>query len=472
MEAFQTLVGKAGDVVWGPVTILLLVGTGVYLSFGTKFVQFREMKTALKLMFQTNEDAEGDITPFQALSTSMAATVGTGNIVGVSSAIVSGGPGAVFWMWISGAVGGATKYAEALLAVKYRKTNEKGEKIGGPMNYISDGIREQYDKNADWLGFAFALFAVIASFGIGNMTQANSISESVEVAFGIKPAITGAILAFLVGAVIIGGIKSIGKVTEKVVPAMALFYILGGLIAIFANASAIPGTLKMIFANAFSGRAVGGGLLGTVIRFGIARGVFSNEAGLGSAPIAHAASKNDDPVAEGIIASIAVFIDTIIVCTMTALVILTSGLVKVNEAGTMVIENNLEGASLTTTAFSTLLPTFGRHIIALGLILFAFSTILGWYYYGSKSLEYIAGLNAVKYYNWIWVALSFVGAVASLDIVWGISDVFNGLMAVPNLIGLLALSPLVFQMTREYDENVGLGEVGTKKRLSTSRAGK
>ncbi|HLR34799.1 MAG TPA: sodium:alanine symporter family protein [Tissierellales bacterium] len=472
MEAFQQFVGKAADVVWGPITIILLVGTGLYLSLGTRFIQFREMKNSIKLMFQENEGAEGDITPFQALSTSMAATVGTGNIVGVSSAIVSGGPGAVFWMWVSGAVGGATKYAEALLAVKYRETNEKGEKIGGPMNYISKGIKEQYDKNADWLGFAFALFAVIASFGIGNMTQANSISESVEVAFGIKPAITGAILAFLVGAVIIGGIKSIGKVTEKVVPAMALFYILGGLIAILANASAIPGTFKMIFANAFSGRAVGGGLLGTVIRFGIARGVFSNEAGLGSSPIAHAASKNDDPVAEGIIASIAAFIDTIIVCTMTALVILTSGLVKVNEAGAMVIENNLEGASLTTTAFGTLLPNFGTYIIPLGLVLFAFSTILGWYYYGSKSLEYIAGLNAVKYYNWIWVVLSFVGAVASLDIVWGISDVFNGLMAVPNLIGLLALSPLVFQMTREYDGNVGLGEVGTKKRLSTSRAGK
>src|SRR5699024_6229292 len=230
------------DVVWGPITIILLVGTGLYLSLGTRFIQFREMKNSIKLMFQENEGAEGDITPFQALSTSMAATVGTGNIVGVSSAIVSGGPGAVFWMWVSGAVGGATKYAEALLAVKYRETNEKGEKIGGPMNYISKGIKEQYDKNADWLGFAFALFAVIASFGIGNMTQANSISESVEVAFGIKPAITGAILAFLVGAVIIGGIKSIGKVTEKVVPAMALFYILGGLIAILANASAIPGT--------------------------------------------------------------------------------------------------------------------------------------------------------------------------------------------------------------------------------------
>ncbi len=466
MEAFQTLVGKAGDVVWGPVTILLLVGTGVYLSFGTKFVQFREMKTALKLMFQTNEDAEGDITPFQALSTSMAATVGTGNIVGVASAIASGGPGAVFWMWISGTVGGATKYAEALLAVKYRETNEKGEKIGGPMNYISDGIREQYNKNADWLGFAFALFAVIASFGIGNMTQANSISESVEVAFGVNPAITGAIIALLTGIVIIGGIKNIGKVTEKMVPTMALLYILGGLVAIFANASAIPSTFRMIFTNAFSAKAVGGGLLGTVIRFGIARGVFSNEAGLGSAPIAHAASRNDDPVSEGIIASIAVFIDTIIVCTMTALVILTSGLVQVNEAGTMTIEGNLEGASLTTAAFNTLLPGVGKYIISIGLILFAFSTILGWYYYGSKSMEYIAGLRAVKYYNWIWVALTFVGAVASLETVWGVSDVFNGLMAIPNLIGLLALSPLVFEMTRAYSKEVEMSNVKVNDKLT------
>lgn len=468
MEAFQAFIGKASDVVWGPVTIALLVGTGLYLSLGTRFVQFREMKTAIKMMFQKNEDADGDITPFQALSTSMAATVGTGNIVGVSSAIVSGGPGAVFWMWVSGAVGGATKYAEALLAVKYRETNEKGEKIGGPMKYISDGIKDQYDKNAKWLGFAFALFAVIASFGIGNMTQANSISESVEYAFGINPVITGLVLAFLVGAVIIGGIKSIGNVTEKVVPTMALFYILGGLIAIFANAPAIPNTFRMIFANAFTAKAVGGGLLGTVIRYGIARGVFSNEAGLGSAPIAHAASKNEDPVAEGIIASIAVFIDTIIVCTMTALVILTSGLIEINEAGSMVIEGNLEGASLTTAAFNTLLPGVGKYIIALGLTLFAFSTLIGWYYYGSKSLEYIAGLGAVKYYNWIWVILSFIGSVASLETVWGVSDVFNGLMAIPNLVGLLALSPLVFEMTREYDKMVELQEVGVKDKLTAT----
>ena len=454
MDFLANLFSKGADIVWGPVTVALLVGTGIYLSIGTKFVQFRKMGTAIKSLFVKNDNDDGDISSFQALMTSLAATIGTGNIVGVSSAIVMGGPGAVFWMWISGAVGGATKFAEALLAIKYRTTNENGEKSGGPMYYIGKGMEDRYGVNAAWLGWIFALFGFIASFGIGNMVQANAISEAVEVTFGLNPYITGAMIALLTGLVILGGIKNIGNVTEKIVPAMSFLYVGGALIAIFSNASMIPTAFSMIFKNAFTAKAVGGGILGSVIRFGIARGVFSNEAGLGSSPIAHAASKNEDPVAEGLIGSLGAFIDTIIICTMTALVILTSGLVKIGESGAMVIEGNLNGASLTTSAFNTLLPGVGGYIISIGLIFFAFSTILGWYYYGSKCIEYIGGLKAANIYKWAWVALTFVGATTSLETVWNISDMFNGLMAVPNLIGLIALSPLVFKMTREYDKQI------------------
>jgi len=351
MNSFQSFISKAADIVWGPAVVALLVGTGLYLSIRTKFIQFRTMGVATKSLLSGSDEGDGDITPFQALMTSMAATIGTGNIVGVASAITFGGPGAVFWMWISGAVGGATKFAEAFLAIKYRITNEEGEKSGGPMYYISRGIKDQYGVNADWLGWLFAFFGFVASFGIGNMTQANSVSESVEATFGLNPIITGVIIAVLTGLVIIGGIKNIGRVTEKLVPAMAIIYIIGSLLAIFSNVTMIPIVFKMIFKNAFTGAAVGGGVIGTVIRFGIARGVFSNEAGLGSAPIAHAASKNEDPMKEGITAALGVFIDTMIICTMTALVILTSGLVTVDANGAMAIEGGLQGATLTTLLF-------------------------------------------------------------------------------------------------------------------------
>lgn len=466
MDFFAQFFSKGAKIVWGPVTVALLVGTGIYLSFGTKFVQFRKMGYAIKSLFTKNSDDDGDISSFQALMTSLAATIGTGNIVGVSSAIAMGGPGAVFWMWISGAVGGATKFAEALLAIKYRTTNENGEKSGGPMHYIGKGMKDLYGVNANWLGWLFALFALIASLGTGNMVQANAISEAVKVTFGISPYITGIIIAILTALVILGGIKKIGNVTEKVVPTMSFLYIGGALIAIFANASMIPAAFSMIFKNAFTAKAVGGGLLGTVIRFGIARGVFSNEAGLGSSPIAHAASKNEDPVAEGLIGSLGAFIDTIIICTMTALVILTSGLVKINQSGAMVIEGNLNGATLTTGAFDQLLPGVGGYIIAIGLIFFAFSTILGWYYYGSKCIEYIAGLKTANVYKIVWVILTFIGATTSLETVWNISDMFNALMAAPNLIGLIALSPLVFKMTREYDKKIVVDGKNVKEELS------
>ncbi|MCG8541626.1 MAG: sodium:alanine symporter family protein [Clostridia bacterium] len=452
MEALNALISKINSFAWGGLMIFFLVGTGFILTMGTRIVQFRKLGYAFKLLFSKEHQGEGDITPFQALMTSLAATIGTGNIAGVAGAIAAGGPGAVFWMWVTAAFGGATKYAEALLAIKYRITNEKGEKSGGPMYYIKLGMTEKFGGDWSWLGWLFAFFGTVAAFGIGNMVQANSVAQSVKTSVGISPIISGIVIALATALVILGGIKSIGKVTEKIVPLMAVIYIIGSLIILFKNAGAVPEAFGMIFGNAFSARAVGGGLVGTVIRYGVARGVFSNEAGLGSAPIAHAASKNNDPVRQGIIGSLGSFIDTLIVCSMTALVILVSGLVTIDQAtGAMTISNGLSGAALTTTAFDVAFPGIGGLVVAFGLIFFAFSTILGWYYYGSKCLEYIAGVKAIQFYKWIWVALVFVGAVYKVDFVWNLSDTFNGLMAIPNLIGLLALSPIIFAMTKDYE---------------------
>lgn len=451
MVFFNALIKRIGDFAWGPIMIVLLVGTGIVLSLGTKFIQFRKLGLAFKLLFSKEQKGDGDITPFQALMTSLAATIGTGNIVGVASAIVSGGPGAVFWMWITAAFGGATKYGEALLAIKYRITNENGEKSGGPMYYIELGMHEKFGHNWKWLGWAFALFGLLASFGIGNMVQANSVASAMYT-LGIPKVITGIVISITTALVIVGGIKNIGKVTDKIVPIMAIGYILGSLFVLFNNIPMIPTAFNMIFSNAFTGRAVGGGLIGTVIRFGVARGIFSNEAGLGSAPIAHAASKNNDPVVQGIIGSLGSFIDTLVVCTMTALVILVSGLVTIGNDGLLVIEENLEGAALTASSFNRALPG-GAYIVSIGLVFFAFSTILGWYYYGSKCLEYIAGVRAVTFYKYSFIALCFIGSVTSIDLVWNLSDAFNGLMAIPNLIGLLGLSGLIFTMTKDYDKD-------------------
>lgn len=463
MDFFANFFAQGARIVWGPITVALLLGTGIYLSLGTKLVQFRKLGHSIKYVFSKDENSDGDISSFQAFMTSLAATIGTGNIVGVASAIALGGPGAIFWMWVSAAFGGATKFTEGMLAIKYRTTNDKGEKSGGPMYYIGRGIKDRYGINASWLGWSFALFGFIASFGTGNMVQANAISESVELIFGIKPFITGIIIAILTALVILGGIKNIGKVTEKIVPAMALFYVGGALIGIIFNIEMVPMAFKMIFENAFTGNAVEGGLIGSVIRFGVARGIFSNEAGLGSAPIAHAASKNENPVTEGLIASLGAFIATILVCTITALIILTSGLVNIQESGAMMIVENLNGAELTATAFDTLLPGIGGYVTSIGLIFFSFSTIIGWYYYGSKCIEYIGGLKSAELYKWAWVALSYVGSVTSLKTVWSISDMFNGLMALPNLIGLLALSPLVFKMVKEYDSGLSNEEKSIRR---------
>ncbi|MBS4534911.1 sodium:alanine symporter family protein [Clostridium sp. D2Q-14] len=454
MNIINNILVKISGYVWGPITILLLVGTGLFLSIKTRFIQFRKLPLSVKLLFSKEHSGDGDITPFQALMTSLASTIGTGNIAGVSSAIVLGGPGAIFWMWVSAAFGGASKYGEALLAIKYRITNEDGEKSGGPMFYIEKGMKEKFGRNFKWLGFTFAFFGFLASFGIGNMIQANSVASAINESFGISSWITGIILSILVGAVIIGGIKNIGRITDKIVPAMAIGYVLGSLIILTININLVPNAFAMIFKNAFSGKAVGGGVLGTVIRFGVARGVFSNEAGLGSAAIAHAASTNDKPVIQGLIGSLGSVIDTLIICTMTALVILVSPLITIGNDGMMLIEENMRGAALTTFAFDTSLPILGGYIVSLGLVFFAFSTILGWFYYGSKCLEYIAGIKSVKYYKFIWVILCFAGAMFPIKVVWNISDIFNGLMAIPNLIALISLSPIIVKLTIDFEKKI------------------
>ncbi|MGB3368308.1 MAG: sodium:alanine symporter family protein [Acidaminobacteraceae bacterium] len=453
MNGFEPLIKNIGLFVWGPVMIILLFTTGLILTIGTKAIQFRKLHLSIKQLFSKDYSGDGDISPFQAVMTSLASTVGTGNIAGVASAIASGGPGAVFWMWVTAAIGGATKYSEALLSIKYRTTNDRGEQSGGPMYYIKIGMNDVYGGNWAWLGWLFAFFGFIASFGIGNMAQSNSVAASIYTSIGLSPVFTGIILFISIGLVIIGGIKSIGKVTEFIVPFMSIVYIIGSIVVIISNSDMIINSFEMIFTNAFSSKAVSGGFLGTVIRYGVSRGVFSNEAGLGSSAIAHAASKNSNAALQGLLGSLESFVDTIIICTMTALVILSSGLISIDESsGRMILEEGLSGAAITTRAFDASLPGgLGSFIVSFGLIFFAFSTILAWYYYGSKCLEYIAGLRVTEIYKWVFILLIFVGAISPIDIVLSISDVFNGLMAVPNLIALIALSPVVYKLTKEFE---------------------
>lgn len=434
MDLLMDILGKISDIVWGPPILILLVGTGLFLTIRLRGLQFTKLIFAHKLIFTKDEKSEGDITHFQALTTALAATIGTGNIAGVATAIFLGGPGAVFWMWMTGLVGMATKYAEAILAVKYRVVDGKGEMSGGPMYYIEKGLGWK------WLGIIFAIFGAAAAFGIGNMVQSNSVAAAVETTFSIDPKITGALLVVFTALVILGGIKSIGKVTSYLVPFMAAFYTIGGLIIIIINVGAVPEALGSIFSSAFTGSAAAGGAIGAAIRYGVARGVFSNEAGLGSAPIAAAAAKTDYPGRQALVSMTQTFIDTIVVCSITALAILTSGALASGETG----------AALTTVAFNQGLPGPGGLIVAIGIIFFAYSTILGWCYYGEKCLEYLLGESAVPFYRLLFVAAVFVGAVVELDLVWTFSDVMNGLMAVPNLIGLLGLSGVVVAETNRF----------------------
>ena len=449
MEKITQIISAVNGFAWGPVMIVFLVGTGILLSLGTGFLQFRKLGTAFRLLFSKKHEGEGDITPFQALMTSLSATIGTGNIAGVATAIVMGGPGAVFWMWVTAAFGGATKFGEAVLAVRYREINEKGEQSGGPMYYIKNGMKEKFGGNWGWLGWLFAFFGVVASFGIGCMVQSNSVASALNLSFGLPVLISGIAIAALAGLVILGGIKSIAGFASKIVPFMALFYVLASLFVLVSRGNMIPQAFGMIFSHAFNSSAVSGGLIGTVIRFGVARGVFSNEAGLGSAPIAHAASSNDNPYTQGLIASLGSFIDTLIVCTMTALVILISGTVAIGSDGLFQAAGGLNGAALTTEAYNSVLPGIGRYVVSIGIIFFAFSTILGWFYYGSKCLEYIAGVRAVIFYKVLYIFFALVGAVLKIGIVWDLSDTFNGLMAIPNLIALISLSSIIFATARK-----------------------
>ncbi len=440
LQSFEMLVGKIGAFAWGPPMLILLVGTGFWLTLALRGLQFRKLWHSLYLALIKRKDAEdepGDITHFQALMTALSATVGTGNIAGVATAVAAGGPGALFWMWLTGLVGMATKYAEALLAVKYREVDEEGSMSGGPMYYISKGLGWK------WLGALFAIFAAVAAFGIGNMVQSNSIASAVNATFHIPHVITGVILMICTGMVVLGGIKSIGRVTEILVPIMIVFYMGGALLIILRYITAVPAALIMIVEQAFTPTAAAGGFAGATvmlaIRMGVSRGVFSNESGLGSSPIAAAAAQTKHPVTQALVSMTQTFIDTIVVCTMTGLVLVLTG--TWNSGRT--------GAELTVFAFQE--GIFGgSFIVTIGLILFAYSTILGWCYYGEKSMEYLFGINAIKPYRYVFIAFVGVGALAKLNLVWSLSDTFNGLMAIPNLIGLLFLTPVIVKETQAY----------------------
>jgi AGCS family alanine or glycine:cation symporter len=438
LEVLQAISGW----VWGPPLLVLLVGTGIYLTVLLRGLQVRLLFHSLYLALVVRREPDhqpGDISHFQALMTALAATVGTGNIAGVATAIAAGGPGALFWMWVTGAFGMATKYAEAVLAVRYRQRDALGTMCGGPMYYLAEGV------GAPWLGTLFAVFTSIAAFGIGNMVQSNSVADAAAATFGMPPLLSGAIMAVATGVVIVGGIQSIGVAASLLVPLMIVGYMTASAVILFLHADRILPALGLVFQGAFSPVAAAGGFAGATVmaavRMGVARGVFSNESGLGSAPIAAAAAQTRYPVTQAMVSMTQTFIDTIIVCTATGLVILTTGVWTTGQTG----------APLTAAAFSDGLPgTAGGVIVALGLILFAYSTLLGWSYYGEKAIEYLAGERAVRPYRLVWCVLVVAGAVAHLDLVWTFADVMNGLMAVPNLIGLILLSGVVAKETRRY----------------------
>jgi AGCS family alanine or glycine:cation symporter len=440
------LLSTVSGFVWGPVTIILLVGTGVMVALITRAIQLRKFAYAWKLISGKFDDPDddGEITHFQALSAALSATIGTGNIAGVGTAIALGGPGAVFWMWVTAVFGMGLKYAECLLSLKYRTIHNDGTVGAGPMYYLEKGLGQK------WLGILFAVFAAIASFGIGNMVQANSVAEPLLKTFGVPKLVTGLIIGGLVFAVIVGGIKRIGQVASRLVPFMAVFYVGGALWVIVINFEMIPAAFAMIFSDAFTGSAATGGFAGAAlaqaIRFGVARGVFSNEAGLGSAPIAHGAAQTKEPVREGLVAMLGPFIDTIVICTMTAMVILTTKAFTLTGTD----GNALTGAVLTAKAFNMGLPGPGDYIVSIGIIFFAFSTAISWSYYGDRCVDYLFGEKMVMPYRVIYCILLPVGAAVELTTVWTISDIFNALMAWPNLVGLILLSPVVIKTTKEY----------------------
>ena len=447
MTSLESTLQSVSDWVWGPPLLILLFGTHLFLTFRLRFIQ-RYLPQAIRLSLSREKEGEGDVSQFGALTTALAATIGTGNIVGVATAVSVGGPGAVLWMWLTGVFGIATKYAEAVLAVKYRVVTKEGTMAGGPMYALERGM------NAKWLGMIFAALTAIAAFGIGCMTQANSISALAKESLGINPWITGVVMTVLTAIVILGGIKSIAAVCEKLVPFMAIFYVIGCLILLIMHFDRIPETVMTIVTSAFAGQAAVGGFIGAgisqAIRYGIARGLFSNESGLGSAPIVAAAAQTKNPVRQALVSSTGTFWDTVVVCAMTGLVIVNSGEWK----------NGLGGAALTHRAFEDI-PVLGGLILTVGLLTFVFSTILGWSYYGEKAAEYLFGTKVIRPYRVLWVIAVMVGSVQPIAVVWTFSDIANGLMAVPNLIALLGLSGVVVKETQEYLWSGNLDKAGS-----------
>jgi AGCS family alanine or glycine:cation symporter len=442
MAKVNSIVAAADNWVWGPWMLVFLVGTGIFLSFRLKFLQFWRLGYALKLAMSTDVKSglKGDVSHFSALMTALAATIGIGNIVGVASAVILGGPGAVFWMWITAIFGMATKYGEAVLAIKFRVTDKKGNMAGGPMYFLERGL------NAKWLGILFAIFGVIASFGIGSMTQSNSVANSL-LSFHVPLWISGLALTILTTLVIVGGIRKIGAACSVIVPFMAVFYVAVGLVIICMNITQVPHVFSLILTDAFSLKAGFGGLVGATIRYGVARGVFSNEAGLGSAPIAAAAAKTDHPVRQGLVSMTGTFLDTIIVCSINGIIMVMAGL--------YIGAPDASGAAvLTSQSFGKFLPKFGEITVTASMALFAYSTILGWSYYGERCLYYLTESPLASFvYRVIFSLFIFVGATMKLGLAWDISVVFNGAMAIPNLIGLVALSGIIVQQTKDFHDN-------------------
>ncbi|MCJ8511920.1 alanine/glycine:cation symporter family protein [Acinetobacter lwoffii] len=447
MQNLQSLMETLSGWVWGPYMLVLIVGTGIFLTFRLLFWQFRMLPLAFKQVFGKHPDHSGDISQFASLMTALSATIGTGNIAGVATACVLGGPGAVFWMWMTALFGMATKYGEGVLAVKYRVKNEKGEMSGGPMYYIERGLKWK------WLALIFALFGTLASFGIGSSVQSNTVALAVENSLGIETWMTGIVITAFSALVILGGIQTISRASSVIVPVMALGYVAGGVTIIINNLELVAPALKMIFTYAFTGEAAVGGAIGAAIRYGVARGVFSNEAGMGSAPIAAAAAKTDHPARQGLVSMTGTFIDTIIVCSITGIVLVMGYIMAGNSFG------DQTGAVLTISAFDKLLPGIGGWIVTLGIIFFAYSTILGWSYYGEKCATYLLGEKFVLPYRIIYIASVFIGCVATLDLVWLFADTFNGLMAVPNLIALLLLSGVIAKESKNFIARRKSGEL-------------
>ncbi len=446
MEFFVNLTGEINGIVWGVPMIVLILGTGFYLMAGLKFMPLQRILPGFKMMWQGRKkgpDEAGEISPFAALMTCLAATVGTGNIAGVATAIALGGPGALFWMWCTALVGMATKYAEVVVAVQYREVDANGEHVGGPMYAIRNGLGPKWA----FLGGAFAIFGGLAGFGIGNGVQANAVADVLNTSFGIPEWISGLILMVIVGMVVLGGIKRIGLVAESLVPIMCIAYIVFAIAVLLVNAAEIPAAFGLVFTQAFTPTAATGGFAGAAvwaaIRFGVARGIFSNEAGLGTAGIAQAAGTTTSAVRSGLIGMMGTFIDTIIICTMTGLAIITSGAWSTGASG----------AALTSAAFETTIPGIGGYLVAISLAVFAFTTILGWGYYGEKCWEYLVGEKFEMPFRILWILVVPIGAVAELDFVWLLADTLNALMAIPNLLSLLLLSPVIFQLTRAYFAN-------------------